>query len=221
MSEAGQCQRRPSSWRRGWPRVPARRFRRAVAAVVQRLVVDVVGLCVAARREDYVDATLAAVDRGGPCTAIGHAGGFDAFGAALVNGTAAHGEDFDDTFEGGPVHAGRGRGAGGARGVRARGPVGPARGGWHRRGRRADVPPEPGGADGRAQGGLSPHRGLRRAGRGWRRRRRAWACGPRRWCRRSGSPAAWRRASSSTWPKARGPSACTPAGRRNPAFAPR
>ncbi len=26
--------------------------------------------------------------------------------AALVNGTAVHGEDFDDTFEGGPVHAG-------------------------------------------------------------------------------------------------------------------
>ena len=25
---------------------------------------------------------------------------------AFVNGTAAHGEDFDDTFEGGPVHAG-------------------------------------------------------------------------------------------------------------------
>jgi 2-methylcitrate dehydratase PrpD len=30
----------------------------------------------------------------------------DAGGAAFVNGTAAHGEDFDDTFEGGPVHAG-------------------------------------------------------------------------------------------------------------------
>jgi 2-methylcitrate dehydratase PrpD len=29
-----------------------------------------------------------------------------AAGAALLNGTAAHGEDFDDTFEGGPVHAG-------------------------------------------------------------------------------------------------------------------
>ena len=27
-------------------------------------------------------------------------------GAAFVNGTAIHGEDFDDTFEGGPVHAG-------------------------------------------------------------------------------------------------------------------
>ena len=31
---------------------------------------------------------------------------FSAAAAALVNGTAIHGEDFDDTFEGGPVHAG-------------------------------------------------------------------------------------------------------------------
>ena len=37
---------------------------------------------------------------------FGHSGSFDAFGAALVNGTAAHGEDYDDTFEGGPVHSG-------------------------------------------------------------------------------------------------------------------
>jgi 2-methylcitrate dehydratase PrpD len=72
----------------------------------QRLLLDVAGLCVAARCSDYIAATLASVDRGGACTAVGHAGGFDAFGAALVNGTAAHGEDFDDTFEGGPVHAG-------------------------------------------------------------------------------------------------------------------
>ena len=75
------------------------------AAVARALLVDVAGLCVAARRQEYVSATLAAVERGA-CTAIGHAGSFDAFGAALVNGTAAHGEDFDDTFEGGPVHSG-------------------------------------------------------------------------------------------------------------------
>ena len=72
----------------------------------RRLLLDVAGLCVAARRADYVAATLASVDPGGACTVIGARGGFDAFGAALVNGTAAHGEDFDDTFEGGPVHAG-------------------------------------------------------------------------------------------------------------------
>ena len=42
----------------------------------------------------------------GRCTVIGHERRLDAAGAAFVNGTAAHGEDFDDTFEGGPVHAG-------------------------------------------------------------------------------------------------------------------
>jgi 2-methylcitrate dehydratase PrpD len=77
----------------------------AAAETARKLFLDVAGLCVAARGEDYVRATLGAVDRGA-CTAIGHAGGFDAFGAALINGTAAHGEDYDDTFEGGPVHSG-------------------------------------------------------------------------------------------------------------------
>jgi 2-methylcitrate dehydratase PrpD len=70
------------------------------------LAVDVVGLCLTARCFDYVESTLAACDDDGPCTAIGHARRLSAAGAALVNGTAAHGEDFDDTFEGGPVHAG-------------------------------------------------------------------------------------------------------------------
>jgi 2-methylcitrate dehydratase PrpD len=83
----------------------AERLPREVVETSQKLFLDVAGLCVAARREPYVSATLAAVDDGA-CTALGHAGGFDAFGAALVNGTAAHGEDFDDTFEGGPVHSG-------------------------------------------------------------------------------------------------------------------
>jgi 2-methylcitrate dehydratase PrpD len=70
------------------------------------LAVDVAGLCLTARQQDYVTSTLAACDDDGPCTAIGHARRLSAAGAALVNGTAAHGEDFDDTFEGGPVHAG-------------------------------------------------------------------------------------------------------------------
>src|SRR5258707_2734514 len=70
------------------------------------LAVDVVGLCLTAGRLDYVESTLAACDDDGPCTAIGHARTMNAAGAAFVNGTAAHGEDFDDTFEGGPVHAG-------------------------------------------------------------------------------------------------------------------
>jgi len=72
----------------------------------EELLIDVVGLCVTARNEDYIKSALAGCDDEGPCTAIGHARGFSSASAAFVNGTAAHGEDFDDTFEGGPVHAG-------------------------------------------------------------------------------------------------------------------
>jgi 2-methylcitrate dehydratase PrpD len=78
----------------------------SLRAKCEDLAVDVFGLCVASRNEDYVKAALAGCDDDGPCTAIGHARTLSAAGAALVNGTAAHGEDFDDTFEGGPVHAG-------------------------------------------------------------------------------------------------------------------
>jgi 2-methylcitrate dehydratase PrpD len=53
-----------------------------------------------------VRAAIAGWDGAGGCSAIGHGRALDAAGAAFVNGTAAHGEDFDDTFEGGPVHAG-------------------------------------------------------------------------------------------------------------------
>ena len=70
------------------------------------LLIDVVGLCVTARNEDYIASALAGWDDDGPCTVIGHQRTLNAAGAAFVNGTAAHGEDFDDTFEGGPVHAG-------------------------------------------------------------------------------------------------------------------
>src|SRR5579871_417598 len=70
------------------------------------LLIDVVGLCVTARNEDYVASSMQGCDDDGPCTAIGHKRTLTAAGAAFVNGTAAHGEDFDDTFEGGPVHAG-------------------------------------------------------------------------------------------------------------------
>ena len=81
-------------------RIPA-----AVRARVEELLIDIVGLCVAARNADYMRAMLGAVDAGGPCTAIGHAATFGPGTAALINGTAIHGEDFDDTFEGGPIHS--------------------------------------------------------------------------------------------------------------------
>src|SRR5467141_1884259 len=70
------------------------------------LLIDVVGLCVTARNEDYIASALGGWDDDGPCTAIGHRRTLTGTGAAFVNGTAAHGKDFDDTFEGGPVHAG-------------------------------------------------------------------------------------------------------------------
>jgi 2-methylcitrate dehydratase PrpD len=78
----------------------------AVREKCVELVIDVVGLAVTARNEDYVKAALAGCDDDGPCTAIGHSRTLSAAAAAIVNGTAIHGEDFDDTFEGGPIHTG-------------------------------------------------------------------------------------------------------------------
>jgi len=77
----------------------------AVRQRAEQLVIDVVGLCIAARNTDYMHAVLAAVDSGGRCTAFGHPATYRPETAALINGTATHGEDFDDTFEGGPVHS--------------------------------------------------------------------------------------------------------------------
>jgi 2-methylcitrate dehydratase PrpD len=82
------------------------RFPPAVRETCERLLVDAIGLCVLARRTPYVDAALSAWSDPGPATAIGHGRPLCAAAAAFVNGTAIHGEDFDDTFEGGPVHAG-------------------------------------------------------------------------------------------------------------------
>jgi 2-methylcitrate dehydratase PrpD len=84
----------------------AERLPTTLRAMADDLVLDIFGLCLAARHTDYVRAALAGCDGEGSCTVIGHAGQRDSAGAALINGIAAHGEDFDDTFEGGPVHAG-------------------------------------------------------------------------------------------------------------------
>jgi 2-methylcitrate dehydratase PrpD len=84
----------------------AQRLPAALTAKCQDLLIDVVGLCVTARHEDYLKAVLAAFDDEGGATAVGHVRTMSPAAACVVNGTAAHGEDFDDTFEGGPVHAG-------------------------------------------------------------------------------------------------------------------
>ena len=78
----------------------------AVRACCEDLLIDVAGLCIAARNTDYVASLKNSLDGSGPCTALGHPQGYRAGDAAMLNGTAAHGEDFDDTFEGGPVHSG-------------------------------------------------------------------------------------------------------------------
>jgi 2-methylcitrate dehydratase PrpD len=69
------------------------------------ILLDIVGLCVAARHQDYVIATKAAAEPGNHII-IGQVERVSPSSAALINGTAAHGEDFDDTFVGGPVHSG-------------------------------------------------------------------------------------------------------------------
>ena len=78
----------------------------AMRATLEAMFIDVAGLCVAARNMRYVHAALDSWEASGDSTVIGHLRALDAAGAAFVNGMAAHGEDFDDTFEGGPVHAG-------------------------------------------------------------------------------------------------------------------
>src|SRR5215212_7946147 len=85
--------------------IASRPIPRGVRERAEELLIDVVGLCVAARETDYIKAVRNALDASGDCTAIGHTTTYGAEHAALINGTAAHGEDFDDTFEGGPVHS--------------------------------------------------------------------------------------------------------------------
>lgn len=69
-------------------------------------LIDAAGLCIAARGTDYVRQVVGGWDSDGPCTAFGHCRTLDAGGAALANGLAIHGEDFDDTLEGAPIRVG-------------------------------------------------------------------------------------------------------------------
>lgn len=78
----------------------------AAQVTCRQLIFDIIALAVAARDTVYVKAALASAADEGSCTAFGHDRMLGLYDAALVNGTAAHGEDYDDTFEGGPIHAG-------------------------------------------------------------------------------------------------------------------
>ena len=66
-------------------------------------LLDACGLMVAAREQDYIRQVMNACDASGACTVPGQVRPLDAGGAALVNGTAIHGEDFDDTLDDSPV----------------------------------------------------------------------------------------------------------------------
>ena len=59
--------------------VPAR-----VQDTCRDLLVDVAGLCVAARHGDYVGALKRSLDAGGPCTALGHTEAFSPEDAARL-----------------------------------------------------------------------------------------------------------------------------------------
>ena len=161
---------RPSP--RGWRSLPPSAAPRTAAlAVCRRLLFDMVGPDHrrARTRTMSVPRLRAALDEG-PLHRLGHAKPRALYDAALVNGTAAHGEDYDDTFEGGPIHAGAVIVSAVLAIAEQRGLDGEQD---HARdcGRNGtDVPHEPRGAAGDAQGGLPSDRDLRRAGgrsRGW------------------------------------------------------
>ncbi|NNE87205.1 MAG: MmgE/PrpD family protein [Silicimonas sp.] len=69
-------------------------------------IIDTVALTVAALDTDYGLAVRKAFNARGNCTVWGLSETFDFASAAVINGTCGHGEDYDNTFEGCPVHSG-------------------------------------------------------------------------------------------------------------------
>jgi len=77
-----------------------------IQEVLSFLVKDISGVIVAARNEDYIQSLIKTYSNTGNIIALGHKNVFDVFSSSIICGTAAHGEDFDDTFEGNPMHVG-------------------------------------------------------------------------------------------------------------------
>ncbi len=73
---------------------------------LQFLLKDICGIILSARNEDYVKSLVETYKGSGNFISLGHSERFDLFSSAIIAGTAAHGEDFDDTFEGNPMHVG-------------------------------------------------------------------------------------------------------------------
>jgi 2-methylcitrate dehydratase PrpD len=72
----------------------------------ENTIIDTIGLSVAALETDYGLAVRKAFDQRGDCTVFGLEHGFESAAAAVINGTCGHGEDYDNTYEGCPVHSG-------------------------------------------------------------------------------------------------------------------
>ncbi len=70
------------------------------------LLKDICGIILSARNENYVKSLVETYKGSGKLVSLGHSERFDLFSSAIIAGTAAHGEDFDDTFEGNPMHVG-------------------------------------------------------------------------------------------------------------------
>ena len=77
-----------------------------VQEVLGFLVKDISGVIIAARNENYIQSLVKTYSNTGNTIALGHKNIFDVFSSSIICGTAAHGEDFDDTFEGNPMHVG-------------------------------------------------------------------------------------------------------------------
>ena len=73
---------------------------------IKLIFMDSLGLIFASRNEDYIKAIKESFTDSGNCTVPGHLEKLCPSDAIMLNGTAIHGEDFDDTFEGTPVHVG-------------------------------------------------------------------------------------------------------------------
>jgi 2-methylcitrate dehydratase PrpD len=69
-------------------------------------ILDTVGLTVAALETDYGQSARKAFSDPGNATVWGLPEGRAPEAAAAINGTCGHGEDYDNTFEGCPVHSG-------------------------------------------------------------------------------------------------------------------
>ncbi|MEL6963980.1 MAG: MmgE/PrpD family protein, partial [Pseudomonadota bacterium] len=78
----------------------------AAKEAVENTVIDTAALTIAALDTDYGRAVREAFDARGACSVWGLEETFDIAAAAVINGTCGHGEDYDNTFEGCPVHSG-------------------------------------------------------------------------------------------------------------------